>query len=79
MHESKIPQKSAKKSQDLVRIRRPKATKKKQLFEALSFVEGHQETFYLGLNENVIGVLNPVQAKVIDIENAEDLAKDWVF
>lgn len=51
---------------------------RKKLFSELSFVEDHQETFYIGLNENVMGAYNPVTAKVVNLEEATDLAKNWV-
>lgn len=52
---------------------------KRQLFGQLSFVEDHQETFYLGLNEDFMSACNPVQAKLINVDNAAELAKDWVL
>jgi len=58
---------------------RGKTKKPRALFEELSFVEDHQETFYIGLNENVMGAFNPLQARTIDIDKAADLVKNWVF
>ncbi len=57
---------------------RNKMKKPRALFEELSFVEDHQETFYKGLNENVMGAFNPITAKTISIDNAADLVKNWV-
>ena len=60
-------------------IKKPRTVKnKKKLFPELSFVEDHQETFYVGLNENVLGAFNPVTAKIVDPSAAEDLVKGWV-
>ena len=60
-------------------IKKTRSTKnKKKLFDELSFVEDHQETFYIGLNENIMGAYNPVTAKTINYEEATDLAKNWV-
>ena len=51
------------------------AKKKNKLFDELSFVEPHVDTFYIGLNDSPArAALNPVQAKVINV----DEATDWV-
>jgi hypothetical protein len=85
MNEAKSPcitqmgstkKRSAAKKTKLIRTRPPK--NKKQLFPELSFVEDHQETFYIGLNENVKGAYNPVTAKVVDLKTADDVVKNWV-
>ncbi len=75
----KIRKKNSDQSKLLLKVKSVKNNrKKKQLFDELSFVESHQETFYFGLNENV-NCGNPIQAKVIEGNLAEELAKDWVF
>lgn len=63
----------------LIKIKKKKPKKKKELFEQLTFVEEHQQTFYIGLNENINGANNPIQAKEIDMEQAEEIAKNWVL
>lgn len=68
---------SSKKS--LVKVKRKTSKKAKNLFEQLTFVEEHQETFYIGLNENINGANNPITAKEIDLNQAEDIAKNWVI
>ena len=62
------------KSKKLVKMSAKK--KKKRLFNELSFVEPHVDTFYIGLNDSPLrGVLNPIQAKAI---NFEEGAAEWV-
>ncbi len=55
-----------------------KKVNKKKLFPELSFVEAHQETFYC-LNENVMATSNPLQAKIVDVNDIDQIAKNWVF
>ena len=66
-------------SRNLVKIKSKK--KKKILFDELSFVEDHVNTFYIGLNENPRGADNPATAKLIsanDPGTVEKIVKDWV-
>ena len=70
--------KSVKSKKNLLQIN-SKTKKKKKLFPELTFVESHMDTFYVGLNDNLGGAYNPVKAKCVDIDEAKDLAKDWVF
>lgn len=58
---------------NLIKIKSKK--KKRNLYDELTFVEEHVDTFYIGLNENPRGADNPLTAKVID---ADTVAKDWV-
>jgi hypothetical protein len=51
---------------------------KKNLFKELTFVEEHVETFYVGLRENMYSAYNPIQAKIIDKNEAQNVVKDWV-
>ena len=55
-----------------------RAKTKKNLFKELTFVEEHVETFYLGLRENMYSAYNPIQAKIIDKNEAQNVVKDWV-
>ena len=75
----KKPSKSASKPKnDLIKIKKKTNKKAKAEFDQLTFVEEHQETFYIGLNENINGVQNPMHAREIDIDEAEEIAKNWV-
>lgn len=67
---------TVKKQPKLLKTRAQK--NKKQLFPQLSFVEDHQETFYIGLNENVQGAYNPITAKVVDLKTSDDVVRNWV-
>jgi hypothetical protein len=55
-------------------------SKRKKLYNELTFVENHVDTFYIGLND-VKKRSNTKQAIVIDahMNEAEELAKDWVM
>jgi hypothetical protein len=53
-----------------------KASKKK--FNELTFVDSHVDTFYVGLNDDVRGAHNPIQANLVDIDEASDIVKNWV-
>ncbi len=55
-----------------------KAQRKKALFNELTFVDPHVETFYVGLNDDVRGAYNPVQANLVDIDEAPDIVRNWV-
>jgi len=55
-----------------------KASKKKALFNELTFVDPHVDTFYVGLNNDVRGAYNPVQANLVGIEEASDIVRNWV-
>ena len=55
-----------------------KASKKKALFNELTFVDSHVDTFYVGLNDDVRGAYNPIQANLVDIDEASDVVKNWV-
>ncbi|RNA11379.1 hypothetical protein BpHYR1_040908 [Brachionus plicatilis] len=58
---------------NFIKIKR-KAKKKKLIFDELSFVESHVDTFYC-LND-VQGACNPITAKLIDPD--EECVKEWV-
>jgi hypothetical protein len=53
-------------------------SKRKKLYNELTFVENHVNTFYIGLNDVKIRS-NTKQALVINKNDAEELTKDWVF
>lgn len=59
---------------NFIKIKRKTKKKKKLIFDELSFVESHVDTFYL-LNE-VQGACNPMTAKLIDPD--EEMVKEWV-
>jgi hypothetical protein len=75
----KPPVNNSRKSKSLIKTKKKASKKTKQIFDQLTFVEEHQQTFYIGLNENINGIQNPMHAKEIDIEQAEELAKNWVI
>lgn len=63
---------------DLLKTSSRKA--KKKLIGELTFVEPHLDTFYIGLNDGWKNhLVNPMQAKVLGVENANELAKNWVY
>ena len=55
-----------------------KTSKKKNRFKELTFIESHMETFYGELNGDLRGAYNPVHAKLVDLEEAPDIVKNWV-
>ena len=63
---------------DLLKTSSRKA--KKKLIGELTFIEPHLDTFYIGLNDGWKNhLVNPMQAKVLGVENANELAKNWVY
>ena len=64
------------KCKNLIQIKSKK--KKRNLYDELTFVEEHVDTFYIGLNENHRGADNPLTAKLLDPDSGEKLARDWV-
>ena len=69
--------KKKKKGKTLLKVS-TKAQRKKALFNELTFVDPHVETFYVGLNDDVRGAYNPVQANLVDIDEAPDIVRNWV-
>lgn len=55
-------------------------SKRKKLYNELTFVENHVDTFYIGLND-AKKKTNTKQATVIEahMNEAGELAKDWVI
>lgn len=63
----------------LLKMNKKKKLKKRIIFDELSFVEPHVDTFYVGLRTNYNSSdENQLRAKTVDIDEADTLAKDWV-
>jgi hypothetical protein len=47
-------------------------------YDELSFVESHVDTFYKGLNDLDNCARNPVEANVLNLDEADHVVKCWV-
>ena len=71
---NKTKKQTNKKTNNLLKTK----SKKKKLYNELTFVENHVDTFYIGLNSPSKAVCNPKQAVIVDMTEADQITKDWV-